>query len=380
MLKVAVYGQLKWSHLMKECLENEYSKLLEETNGETVSVPYFISFENENENVISFDKVKELYSSGEINAIVIPKEYYIQYNDIIQQLVKREINVNDIYNGMRLIERIHELLSNDKSLIAGLITPMLSDSYLSYLEYHVADHCNLNCKYCTHYSPLVKDAKFTNYYDFEQDLNRLKNYIDDIGVIRILGGEPLLNPELPRFIELTRQLYPMSVITVVSNGMVIDRISDELVDTMNRNMAFFHISYYPPLEDRMDSIKRFLVEKKIPFTASPKMDKFLKTQKLTASDNTDFFYNCFQATCTCIYEGKIAPCFAPFTTKYFNDAFDKELPEGEGIDLYDEENTTESVKLKLLFPLERCRYCYAGTPYKWEIIGKNSCIEDWADE
>lgn len=379
MLNVLVYGRHKWSILMKECLEKEYSDTLFKINGEGVSVPFFVVEAKENDNEIDYNKAAEMYQNGEINAFVIPKEYYIQYNEIIQNLVRRQVNVNDIYNGMRLIERIHELLANDTSAVNNLIAPMLQDSYLSYLEFHVADHCNLNCKFCTHFSPLVKEPVFTDYNSWANDISKLKEYINDIGVIRILGGEPLLNSRLSDYVELTRRLYPNSIVTVVSNGMIIDKISSELIDTMVRNQAFFHISYYPPLDDRLDDIKKFLVDSKIPFTVSPRMDSFLKTQTLNRAEDTDFFYSCFQATCTCIHNGMIAPCFAPFTTKYFNDAFDKNLPTDEGIDLYAEEMTTSELKLKLLYPLERCRYCNGGKAYPWEIIGKNSNLEDWVD-
>lgn len=380
MLNLAIYGNTKWSIILKECLENEYSELLKEVNGETVSVKYTIVSEMSSDNEIDYNTMARLYHEKKINAIVIPKEYYMQYNEIIQNLVIRQININDIYNGMRLNEKMHEILKNNKALIPELITPMLNDSYLSYLEYHVADHCNLNCKYCTHYSPLVKGDVFTDINSLEKDLLQLKKYIDDIGIIRILGGEPLLNKKLPEFIKLTRKIYPKSIITIVTNGMIVDRMSEELMDAIKDNMAFIHISYYPPLEERIETIKRFLVDNKMLFTMSPKMEVFMKMQTLNRNDSDDFFYSCFQATCTAIHNGKLAACYAPFTTKYFNEAFNQNIPENEGIDLYAEDITTDSLKLKLLYPMERCRYCTCGKAYPWEIVGKNSILEDWVYE
>ena len=346
MINVAVYGKLKWSEMMKSLLENEYSDFLEENGGERIKVEGFLvdaQKEGQSDTFLVADFAK-LYHEGKLAALIIPKEYYMQYNVLLQELIKAGINVNDIYNGIRLSENIQ----NRKSDLQRLITPMLSDSFLPYLEYHVTDHCNLNCKFCSHYSPLVDEPVFTDIDKLEKDLRRLKLYIEDIGVIRILGGEPLLNPELPDFIERTRRIYPGSVITVVTNGMLLDRITPELIKTMDRNLAFFHISYYPPLEAKIDEIKKFLVDKKIPYTISPKITEFNKTQRLCPSDNTDFFYDCMMATCNCLYDGMIAQCYAPYTTKYFNKAFDTSIPGDEGIDLYNDENTTEDIKLKLL--------------------------------
>lgn len=376
MLHLAVYGKLKWSLLMKSLLEDEYSSALVESGGEEVVVDYLVVDCPEAEGEISIEHFAKLYHAGELSAIIIPKEYYIPYNAIIQRLIKQGINVNDIYNGMRLSERIREIGFD----VASLLTPMLQDSYLSYLEFHVADHCNLNCKYCTHYSPLVEGEVFTDFETWKKDIAQLKRYINDIGVIRILGGEPLLNPQLPEFIEYTRRLFPQSIITVVTNGTLLDRVSEDLLDVMRRTLAFFHISYYPPLQNRVDEIRKFLVVQKIAFTMTPLIEGFNKTQILEKNTDEDFFYSCFQATCTCIHQGKLAPCYAPYTTKYFNDKFGKDLPIDEGIDLYNEENTTQDMKLKLLYPLKRCQYCIEGKVYPWEVVGKNSTMEDWIED
>lgn len=361
---------------MKEALENEYSEMFVQDGGEAISVAAFVVLgEPEGDMEISLQEFGGRYAAGELTAIVIPKEYYMQQNELVLALLRAGVDVQDIYDGIRLNPQIR----NQPEAIAGLITPMLQDPYLPYLEYHVADHCNLNCKYCTHYSPLVQQPVYTDYEKFAADLQQLRKYIGDIGVIRILGGEPLLNPELGRFIELTREQYPASIITVVTNGMLIDRLDASLIECMKRNMAFFHISFYPPLRDRVQEIQRLLYEEGIPYTITPMITEFNKTQTLTPQADGDFFYKCFQASCTCLHEGKAAPCYAPFTTKYFNEAFGQQLPVGEGIDLYEEGLTAPLLKARLLIPMERCSYCTGGKPCTWEVLGKDSALGDWVE-
>lgn len=376
MLHIAVFGSSKWSCLMKDILEREYSEMLNQDCGETVAVDTFVVLGSpQGDNEISVEEFGRRYAAQELAAIVIPKEYYMQQNELVFALLRAGVDVQDIYDGIRLSEEIR----NRPEAVACLITPMLADSYLPYLEFHVADHCNLNCKYCTHYSPLVDQPVFTEYEKFAADLRQLKKYIADIGVIRILGGEPLLSPELGRYIELARELYPVSIVTVVTNGLLIDRMEPSLIECMRKNMAFFHISYYPPLQDKVQEIQRFLYEQKIPYTITPMITEFNKTQTLTPQADEDFFYSCFQASCTCLHEGRVAPCYAPFTTKYFNQAFGQELPMGEGVDLYDEALNTAMLKAQLLIPMERCRYCVAGNACPWEVVGKHSALEDWVE-
>lgn len=374
MLHIAVFGNSKWSLLMKDILEKEYSELFIEDGGEGILVDSFVVLGTpQNDGEISLQEFIKQYASGQLISIVIPKEYYIRHNNLVLALLRNGVDVNDIYSGIRLSDQ----LRTNPELVAALITPILSDPYLSYLEFHVADHCNLNCKYCTHYSPLVPGPVFTDYERFSSDLRQLKHYIPDIGIIRILGGEPLLNPDLGRFISLTRDLYPASIITIVTNGLLIRQMDAELIEVMKEKMAFIHISFYPPLQEKIQEIKRFLYEKQIPYTITEITTEFSKMQTLTPHSDDNFFYSCFQASCTCLQDGKLAPCYAPFTTKYFNAAFSQKLPVDEGIDLYDDTLTLTRLKTELLLPMQRCLYCVSGQPCPWEIVGKNSVLEDW---
>lgn len=377
MLQIAVFGNSKWSRLMKELVEKEYSDMIQAQGGEPIRVDAFVTVgEAKGENEISVAVFGQRYREGELSAIVIPKEYYMQQNDLVFALIREGVDLDDIYDGMRLSQE----LCRHPEVLPGLLTPMLQDSYLPYLEFHAADHCNLNCKYCTHYSPLVPEPVFTEYEPFSEDLHQLKKYIVDIGVIRILGGEPLLNPELGRYIGLVRELYPASIITVVTNGLLIRHISPDLIRKMKENMAFFHISYYPPMEGKVKEVQKFLYEQGIPYTITPMITEFNKIQIMQPSHDEDFFYRCFQAACTCLHQGKLAPCYAPFTTKYFNTAFDRHLPTDEGIDLYEQGLTAPLIKARLLVPMERCRYCIAGKAYPWEVLGKHSTLEDWVEQ
>lgn len=369
MVPVAIYGDGKWSKVLQDILENEYSHLVEEAGGEALQCKAFVSLQK-TENAITIAEFAKEFAKGTLAAIILPKEYYIHQNAIVMALLREGVPYEGIYVSCRL-EGIKDISYN------ALLTPFLEDPYLSYLEYHVADHCNLNCKLCTHYSPLVMEPVFTDLDTFKKGLKSLKQRVKDIGIIRILGGEPLLNDQLPAFIEYTRFLYPAAIIDVVTNGILVEKISDELIKTMQDNIVFFHISLYKPVENQIEKIKRFLVEKNIAFTVSPMNDVFMKTQKLEESQNTDFFFHCFQATCTCLQDGILMPCYAPYTTKYFNRAFGEALPTEEGLCLTNPGVSLEEIKRYIYTPMERCKYCYSGAAESWQAVGKKSCKEDW---
>lgn len=92
------------------------------------------------------------------------------------------------------------------------------------LEFHAAHACNLYCAQCSHYSNFhtggivsVEEAR----ENFEAWHNRLAPK-----QIAILGGEPTLNPDLIRIIELARESFPNASGLFVTNGFFLDRHPD----------------------------------------------------------------------------------------------------------------------------------------------------------
>ncbi len=92
------------------------------------------------------------------------------------------------------------------------------------LEFHAAHACNLYCAQCSHYSNFhtggivsVEEAR----ENFEAWHNRLAPK-----QIAILGGEPTLNPDLIRIIELARESFPNASGLFVTNGFFLGRHPD----------------------------------------------------------------------------------------------------------------------------------------------------------
>ena len=93
------------------------------------------------------------------------------------------------------------------------------------LEYHVAHGCNLSCQQCSHYSnhhvagklPTIEDADA----EYSQWSHRLKPKR-----FALLGGEPLLNPQIAEHIKLARQHWPDSQLMLVTNGFFLHRFPD----------------------------------------------------------------------------------------------------------------------------------------------------------
>ena len=103
-----------------------------------------------------------------------------------------------------------------------------------------------------------------------------RELFDDINTIAILGGEPLLNPELIKYIEMIRSLFNNSRLEVITNGILVRQMSDELISTIKRNDVFVNIYYYPVLENSIEDMVRFLTEKGLHFHVGNHIDEFSK--------------------------------------------------------------------------------------------------------
>lgn len=85
-----------------------------------------------------------------------------------------------------------------------------------FLEFYITNVCNFNCDNCN---------RLNNYYfsgheswDDYKDHYRAWSEKLDVENILILGGEPLLHPELLSWINGIRSLWPQSNISILSNG------------------------------------------------------------------------------------------------------------------------------------------------------------------
>ena len=86
-------------------------------------------------------------------------------------------------------------------------------------EVSLCEHCNLNCQSCNHFSPLA-EKKYIDVNELDKDLCRLVELFgEDIGRVVLMGGEPLLHPNLEAVMQVFRKHIKKSTIYFISNGL-----------------------------------------------------------------------------------------------------------------------------------------------------------------
>ena len=91
------------------------------------------------------------------------------------------------------------------------------------LEFYITNVCNLTCSGCNRYNN-YKFAGWENWEDYEKIFERWAEKIDIIKPV-ILGGEPLLNPTINKWVEGISRIWPNHYSPQIqSNGTRIDLV------------------------------------------------------------------------------------------------------------------------------------------------------------
>jgi cyclic pyranopterin phosphate synthase len=98
------------------------------------------------------------------------------------------------------------------------------------LRVSVTDRCNFRCTYCMPAEGLAWLPK-EEILTFEE-MTRLLGIFVGLGVqsIKVTGGEPTVRADLPRLVQMFRQVGPELDISITTNGMLLDRLAAPLAE------------------------------------------------------------------------------------------------------------------------------------------------------
>ncbi len=143
-----------------------------------------------------------------------------------------------------------ELQQKSATTVADALGRPLHDLRIS-----VLDQCNFRCPYC------MPEAEFHAEYEFlkrDQRLSydeivRIASAAARLGVskLRLTGGEPLLDKRLPELIERLAVLPGVEDLALTTNGMLLDRYAERLVDAGLHRVTISLDSIDPDVFHRM---------------------------------------------------------------------------------------------------------------------------------
>ena len=330
-----------------------------------------VMIDGEKYDVFAPDEIKKAYPEC---LVVITSKIYCA--EIKNQLFNMGISEDNIV----LTE---ECLLNEVDDCKAVIKKRMPRKRLNFVV-DLAEHCNLNCQNCDHFSPLAEEH-FTDIDQFKSDIKRISEIFDeDITHVDLEGGEPLLNPDVCRYIDIVHRYMPKTDVKIFSNGLLLPKMNDEFWRVCNEHNVALEITQYPIAFD-YDSVENLAKAKGVIYhTYDGKGEKVSWHKPLDLEgkqDRYDSFNNCYLANgeCTMLKNGKLYPCTMIPNIEIFNRYFNRNIvvSEKDYIDIYSD-ITKEEIYEFLCDPPQACRYCKVSEwtfGHKWKVTGKD--IHEW---
>ena len=130
---------------------------------------------------------------------------------------------------------------------------------LDQLEFYTNHTCNFNCTGCNRFN----NYKFQGLQTWDEyaDVHRAWAEKLDLKHYRILGGEPLMNPDIIKWIRGLRELWPTSSAQITTNGSIHKRFDKELYNALleTKTALFIGLHNNNRRKEVSDLLEKFLV-------------------------------------------------------------------------------------------------------------------------
>ena len=259
---------------------------------------------------------------------------------------------------------------------------------IEYLVVNILDHCNLKCKGCDHFA-CIADTYFVSVDAIRRDIERMSEILHGNNVIKIavMGGEPLLHPNLLEILEIIRANFPYAVIRLTTNGLLLLQQTDLFWKVCReQNITIVNTKY--PINLDFCKMKEKASHEEVKFqyfenTGDEYVKKsFKKVINLKGdSDPVKSFARCHISNYgNFLMEGKFYGCpFSCQSSRIFNKKFNQNLmiTENDYLDIYKVKNMQEFFDFAAR-PKFYCRYCSGLIKnFKWTRSKQEMC--EWVD-
>jgi len=247
---------------------------------------------------------------------------------------------------------------------------------LPYLEFHLADHCNLNCKGCSHYCPVALPS-YADLADYKADMQRLAHLLHSIREIRIMGGEPLLHPDPASFIRITRATFPRSNLGFATNGILLPEAPANFWEACRDTGTTIELTLYPPFRKLVSTWRALSGARGVGLHVT-EVRTFLAHHNLEGnSDKNKAFRLCrSRYFCPFLQGGRIYTCAVSALTHCFNASFGTQIATDPGIDVHSRDVSGRTILKHLKQPVETCRWC-AENPVAFPWSVSNRLADEW---
>lgn len=238
-----------------------------------------------------------------------------------------------------------------------------SKFYLRYLEIPLTTYCTLCCRHCANLLQYYSNPRHGSVEQIIGSLTTILSSVDGIALLRILGGEPLLFPEVYRVLNFCLKEQRIKKIELVTNGTLL--FSEDVLtllagNTKTKPNIEICISDYGKNSSKKDMLIEQLDKAGIAYTVGSK--KWREAGNISRRDrDVDSLKNIFQRCMKCIslLNGELHICPR---SSHGTDLHIVPKKEGEYVVISEYENDKKALRAAICRLLDRpyveaCDYC-----------------------
>ena len=248
---------------------------------------------------------------------------------------------------------------------------------LPQLEAAITRVCTNSCASCNHVTPIATPPYIMPVATLREDLRRI-GQVAEIGQLALLGGEPLLCPDIDEMIAMSLSMNVAQRFSIITNGQLLHRMSDNFWRVMTTHRI--DVDVYP---GKLGTAQIVAMQKKarenhVDLRLFP-IATFSKSLRSGKDETPQHLQERFDRCptghlCTCVDYGYVYRCQQAFLIPPL--LLPGEAPTVDGISL--EGITAEKLKayLECKWPLKSCARCSVNEQFiKWHETTR----ERWMD-
>lgn len=250
------------------------------------------------------------------------------------------------------------------------------------LEFVLSDYCNLNCRGCTHYSPLAP-REFEPLDMLERNMAHLSSVCGaEVKSAYLIGGEPLLYPGIAQAMRLLRKYFPAQDLYVFTNGIALPKMDNDFWEAAADCDIIIAITRYPIRFD-YDAVMKICQSRKVRtevFGDRSQPDSFFKfgLDPEKRQNPRISHYKCYNRGCVSVIGERVYPCSISACVGHLNRVFGTRFTheKGDWTDVSEVRSAKDIFRLRDK-PVPFCGYCARPEPVSYGPSQRQ--VDEWTN-
>lgn len=225
---------------------------------------------------------------------------------------------------------------------------------ISKLVFPLTNRCTLNCQKCNSFMPYTKHFFDRNIEDVKKDIDIVFRYIDELSLLLLVGGEPLLYDALGELVTYIGEKYKNKIgkLLIITNGTIIP--DEPLCNIFSKYGAEIRISNYGLSDiyrEKINKLKKILTVNGVAYSELIEMEwldiGFPEENLVMGTDAEELYQHMMQCESYChgVFDGKFYFCTEALMAEW---AGLYKIPEEDYIDLNDSTLSYTQKRLRIL--------------------------------